>query len=144
MVQLFGDLSAVTAVVTSGQRILTKGRIAPALVTPVAGESILKPHFHRDALSPADKSAALCCCGICCLQSSVPHFSGRNDPQNCPFPWRVLRPHLVPWARLSPQFSRFCRAHCCVQHTHRDRHADHAASVTTGHMFALCACHAAY
>ena len=38
-------------VITSGQRILTKGRIAPALVTPAAGESTLKPRFRRDALS---------------------------------------------------------------------------------------------
>ena len=35
---------------TSGQSISTKRRIAPALVTPAAGESILKPRFRRDAL----------------------------------------------------------------------------------------------
>ena len=29
---------------------MTKGRIAPALVTPAAGESIAKPRFRRDAL----------------------------------------------------------------------------------------------
>jgi len=38
---------------TSGQSISTKRRIAPALVTPAAGESILKPRFRRDALSPS-------------------------------------------------------------------------------------------
>jgi len=43
---------------TSGQRILTKGCITPTLVTPAAGDSILKPHFCTDALSPVDKSAA--------------------------------------------------------------------------------------
>jgi len=36
---------------TNGRRIFTKGRIAPALVTPVAGESILKLHFCREPLS---------------------------------------------------------------------------------------------
>jgi len=36
--------------VHSGQRILTKGPIDPALVTPAAGESTLKPLFRRDAL----------------------------------------------------------------------------------------------
>ena len=43
--------------VHSGQRILTKGPIDPALVTPAAGESILKPLFRRDALCPVYKSA---------------------------------------------------------------------------------------
>jgi len=33
-----------------------KGGITPTPVTPAAGESILKPRFRRDALSPADKS----------------------------------------------------------------------------------------
>ena len=32
---------------TSRQRISTKGRIAAALVTPAAGESILKPHIYK-------------------------------------------------------------------------------------------------
>jgi len=41
---------------TSGQRIMTNGRIAPALVTPVEAEFILKPCF-----------TLMCCtCGQVC------------------------------------------------------------------------------
>jgi len=43
---------------------MTKGRIHPALVIPVTSESILKPHFCCDALSPMDKSEALCCSDV--------------------------------------------------------------------------------
>ena len=64
------------------QRILTKSHIVPALVTPTAlvGESILKPRTGCDALSPADKSAAPCCCGICCLHSLVHFNEGKSPP----------------------------------------------------------------
>ena len=31
---------------TTGERILMEGHVAPALVTPAAGESILKSHFY--------------------------------------------------------------------------------------------------
>jgi len=41
-----------------------KGRIAPALVTLAAAESILKPCTGRNALSPVHKSAAPCCFGV--------------------------------------------------------------------------------
>jgi len=37
-------------ILTSGQGVLTTGRIAPELVTPTADESILRPRFRRDAL----------------------------------------------------------------------------------------------
>jgi len=37
---------------TSGQRILTKGHIASALVTATLGESILEPHIRRAARCP--------------------------------------------------------------------------------------------
>ena len=40
---VFDRLKTVLRIKTSGHKILTKGRIAPALVTPAAGESILKP-----------------------------------------------------------------------------------------------------
>jgi len=42
----------------SGQRISTKGRIAPALVNPAAGESILKPRFRRDERTSLQPRAA--------------------------------------------------------------------------------------
>jgi len=71
---------------TSGQSISTKRRIAPALVTPAAGESILKPRFRRDALSPPDKSAAPRCCGVCCLTHSNA-FSDGEQLLNCLFFW---------------------------------------------------------
>jgi len=87
----------------SGQRISTKGRIAPALVNPAAGESILKPRFRRDELSPADKSAAPCCCGICCLCSLI-HFI-REQPSKLPFPWGSgPPPHLKDGSLGTPEF----------------------------------------
>jgi len=51
------------------------------LSTPAAGESILKSYLRHDMLSPADKSAAPCCCGVCCLHSLM-HFNWGNNPQN--------------------------------------------------------------
>ena len=57
-----------------------EGRTVPALVTPAAGEAILKPRFRCDALSPADKSAALCCCSLCYLNSLM-HFNGPENPK---------------------------------------------------------------
>jgi len=54
---------------------MTKGRIAPVLVTPTAGESILKLRFCCDVLplqtSPQPSDAA----GVCCLYSLM-HFKG--------------------------------------------------------------------
>jgi len=79
------DLCGQFIHITSGQRTLTIGHIAPALVTPVAGESIPKPRFRRDALSTADKSAAPCCCGVCCIHSLL-HFNWESSPKNCHFP----------------------------------------------------------
>jgi len=97
---------------TSGQRVLTKGRIALALVKPAAGESILKPRIGRHALSPANKFATPCSCCVCCLHSLM-HFNGLENPK---LP--------IPWAHQSPQpkrnldrFIRFCRADCCDQQT---------------------------
>jgi len=77
-----------------------KCRIAPALVTPVPGKFILKPHFRCDTLSPADKSAAPCCCRVCCLHS-LTDFNGGNNPQNRPFSRgtrvRIPQGTRVPW-----------------------------------------------
>ena len=72
----------VRIMLTSGQRFLSKGGIASALVTPVVDKSILKLHFCCDVMSFADKSAAPCCCNVCCLPSLI-HFNQGNNPQNC-------------------------------------------------------------
>jgi len=86
----------IAPILTSGQRILTKGRITSALVTPTAGESILKLCFHHDMLSPAEKSAAPCCHSICCLHSSMP-FSGVTGARQCDHITLVLRQlHWLP------------------------------------------------
>jgi len=57
-----------------------KGGITPTPVTPAAGESILKPRFRRDALSPADKSMTkLITLGDiyvkCCFGDRVTHWT---------------------------------------------------------------------
>jgi len=100
------------------------------LVTPATGESNLEPRFRRDALSPADKSAAPCYCSVCYLHSLM-HFSGGVQPPKFPLPWGDPGPHLIhgSLAHPSPQakrqldrFIRFCRVHCCVQQTDRPRY----------------------
>jgi len=78
--QLSQRMPLIPLTPTSVQRISTKGRIAPELVTPVAGESILKPRIGCDALSPVDKSAAPCRCDVFCLHSLM-HFDGRTTPK---------------------------------------------------------------
>ena len=72
--------SSAFALRTSSQRILTKVGIARTC-HPMTGESILKPCFYHDLLSPADKSAALCCCGFCCLHCLMYFIVGTT-----PFP----------------------------------------------------------
>ena len=109
------DVSVVLSSTTSGQRILPKGRIAPELVTPAACESILTHCFRRDFLSPVDKSAAPCCCGICCLNSLM-----QNNPQSCPS--HVGESGILIDGSLGPlsspqhkqHLSRFCRVHSCA------------------------------
>jgi len=76
---------------------------------------MLEPRFRRDALSPADKSAAPCCCGVCCAQSLM-RFSRGKHSQHCPFPRAVWTPtwHTVPSGHRSPQAKRHLhRFSCC-------------------------------
>ena len=58
-------------------------------------------------------------------------FSGPGNPQNCLLPWGILTPiwYTVPWTHMcqSPkwahdQFSGFCTAYPCDQHTDRQTH----------------------
>ena len=65
------------------QRIWTKGRTAPALVTPVAGESILKPHFRGDALPLRTSLQPRAAADVCCLHN-VMHFIGVTIPKMAP------------------------------------------------------------
>jgi len=51
--------------------------------------TVLSPHSTSpfrsltcDVLSPACKSAALCCCSRCCVRGLM-YFSGPENPQNC-------------------------------------------------------------
>jgi len=58
---------------TTGQRILTKDRIAPVLVTPEAGESSILAMTRcpvRTSLQPQ-----CVCCGVCFVHSLM-HFKG--------------------------------------------------------------------
>ena len=51
---------------------------------------------------------------------------------------------MVPWTDVSQplkrhldRFSRFCTAHPCAQHTHRQQTTLRATSVAVGHIYAL-------
>ena len=121
-----------------------KCRIAPALVTPVPGKFILKPHFRCDTLSPADKSAAPCCCRVCCLHSLTdinggttsktvpsPEGPGLESPKGLGF--------LGPPESTTPSRS----VHPFLQGSllwPTQTQTAHATSVATGCIFALCAC----
>jgi len=61
------------------KKILTKGHIAPTLVTPAEGECILQLHFCHDVLSLLTATA----------------LEWGDDSQNCPFSWGDLGPHLA-------------------------------------------------
>jgi len=64
---------------TSGQRILPTDRYALHTCPPP-----LRPlSLFVSRAAPADKSAAPCCCGACCLHS-LRHFSRWNNTQSCP------------------------------------------------------------
>ena len=65
---------------TSGQRILTQGRVIPALVTPAAGESTLKPRFRRDALPLQTSLQPHTAAGVCCILSNAFHW-GKTTPK---------------------------------------------------------------
>jgi len=76
----------------SGQRNLTKSRIAPALVTPAAGESILKPRFHPDPdvlpLRTVYRPAMLLA-GAFAISTVI---SMAEQFPNCPFSWEIRDP----------------------------------------------------
>jgi len=85
---------------TSGQRILTKDRIAPVLVTAAAGESILKQHFCHDALSRADKSAAPVRLLRRLLLTQSNAFQGDKHPKLPPLP-KGPGPRLIHGSRFT-------------------------------------------
>jgi len=120
-------------------------------------ESVMKPRFCRDALPPADKSAApCCCCGVCCLRSLM-HFSGGNKPLKFPItlngirsppntlflgPTRVHNPNNISIGSAVLQDPRLCQTHTHTRthartHAHTHTHTDHATSAATGRIFAL-------
>jgi len=105
--------------------MLTTGRIVRhTLVTPLAGESILKPRTGHDTLSPVDDSTTTCCCGACCLVLCT--LFGELTPKIAdPRPhikYGYLAPHPSPQPkRHLDRYSRFGRVHCCVQQTDRPR-----------------------
>jgi len=65
------------------QRILMKSHIAPALVTPVVAEPVLKPRFLRDT-APAK--------GVCCLHSLI---GMGEQPPKLPLPLGDQGPHPI-------------------------------------------------
>ena len=113
-----------TIMQTSGQRIPTKGRIAPALVTPAAGESILKPRIGRDAAVHCGQV-----CGPVLTRGLLrTRYKMEEQPPKLPLRLGIRGPHLI-HGSLGPQpkrrldrFSRFCRAHYCDQQTHTHTH----------------------
>ena len=123
----YGTLSPWFAIIitTSGQRILTKGRIVPQLSPP-------------RRLSPSWSLAfvvTLCPCGQGCSPMLLPRllltqsnaFQWGTTP-NCPPPWGGSRPHLIntwygslgPAESTSLTASRLVQSFC-VQQTHTDR-----------------------
>ena len=93
----------------------------------ISSESAL----HHDALSPAYKSAALCCCGICCQHRSNA-FPWRNNPQKCPSAggsgpppstW-LLQPTQVHNPNGTSIGSAGLAKHTVVLNRQTDRHAD--------------------
>ena len=76
----------------SGQRISTRGSIAPALVTPAAGESTTKPRFRRDTLHLQPRAAAVV---WCISMGQLPKWPfSRGDPgfPSNTWPTRVHNP----------------------------------------------------
>ena len=70
--------------ITSGQRILTKGRIVPVYLSPPR------------RVSPCCPCGQVCCV-VCCVYSIL-HFSGRNEPQKiAPCSLRIRTPTKYTW-----------------------------------------------
>jgi len=84
---------------TNGRKIFTKGRIAPALVTPAAGESILKLHFRREPLSrdPLQTILHPMLLGRLLLTESNAFQCGNNPPPIAPSPAEGSRPPPNTW-----------------------------------------------
>jgi len=98
----------------------------PATVTSAAAESILKPRFRRDALSPWTRLQPMLLRRLLLTQSNA--FQWGTTP-NCPPPWGGgSRPHLIntwygslgPAESTSLTASRLVQSFC-VQQTHTDR-----------------------
>jgi len=115
----------------------------------VAGESIFKQDGGRDALSPADKSAAPSCCSVCCLHSLMHFNRGYSPPptKNCPnFCGSATPPNAWLFGStgvhnpngISVRSAILLRSVLCPsdRQTDRqtDRHADHATSVASIHL----------
>jgi len=126
---------------TSGQKILIKGHITPRTCHPRSGQ------VHPDPLPPADKSAAPCSCGICCLQSNTFHWGGITPKLPLPLgssgpppSTRFLEPTIPPkpinqtasWlAQLFFKGSRLCP-------TNRDTHRPCYICSTRQHLCTPC------
>jgi len=113
---------------TSGLRILTKGRIAPALVTPARRMS---PFWSVAFISPwrsvpADKSTAPCCCGrLLRIQPNAFQWpvggSGPLSKTRCLGPTRIHNP-----SGISIGSAVCVGLTSCVQQTAASLHSVHA------------------
>ena len=122
--------------ITSGQRTVTKGRIAATHVTHAVGESISKPRLCRDAPLLWTNLQPCAASGICCLHS-IMHFNGGTTTKMAPSLGH-LGPHLIHGSRVhnptaSRSVHRFCRTHAYPTDKHRQKHT-HTHTQTTLHL----------
>ena len=87
------SINAVSRLKREVTKLLRKAASPPLHLSPPRrlNPFCTKPRFRRDALSPADKSAAPCNCGVCCLHSLMHFNAGEQSPQ-FPFPWGIPAP----------------------------------------------------
>jgi len=123
--------------------MLTTGRIVRhTLVTPLAGESILRPRIGHDTLSPVDDSTATCCCGACCLVLCT--LFGELTPKIADPRPHIKYGSLAPTRVHNPNGIWIGTAVLVGFIAVSNRQTDHARSVATGRIFSLHACDAAY
>ena len=120
------SINAVSRLKREVTKLLRKAASPPLHLSPPRrlNPFCTKPRFRRDALSPADKSAAPYSMYSAAFAAyiSIPE----NNPHNLPFPLGHpgATENMFPVAHPSPQpkrqldrFIRFCRVHGCVQQT---------------------------
>jgi len=111
-------------ILTSGQIILMKGRIAGGGEFFTGGQ-----HNLFGSITVSCHAIIKDWISFCCMhhsRDSQRFLMGRTSPQNCPFSRPASNTRFLGFTWVSPkrhleQFSHFCRAHSCNQHRQSDR-----------------------